>query len=597
MSDYQPPTLDLSFVLTDVADLDGVLGLPGYEDITADLVESVIEEAGRIAREVLAPLDRSGDLEGARLNEAGVETPTGWKSAYRAFVDGGWNGLQFDDALGGQGLPMLVATAVQELWHGANMSFGLCPMLTQAAVEAIQRHGDDRLRKLYLPHLVSGEWTGTMNLTESQAGSDLSAVRCKAVPEGDHYRLKGQKIFITYGDHDLTENIVHLVLARLPDAPEGVKGISLFLVPKVLVLESGELGEPNDVTCVSLEHKLGIHGSPTAMLSYGENAGAVGYLVGEQNRGLEYMFTMMNLARHAVGVEAYGVAERAYQRAREYAGTRVQGRAVDQRSADRVTIDQHPDVRRMLLTMKCQIEAMRALGCYYGAAFDKAHRHPDAHERELHQALVEVLTPVVKGWSSEVSNQVAGQALQIHGGMGFIEETGAAQHYRDVRITTIYEGTTGIQAADLVNRKLLRDGGAMVGLVVKTIRNDVQSLAHEQGEAASVLYAAMQDAVSMLERATDWVLGSAGEDPRLPLAASFPYLMLWGTVAGGWQMCRAVLAADRRLSAGDGDGALYRDKLAAARFYGLHLLPQASAYQAALLEGTEAILDPDIRFE
>jgi len=472
MSTYRAPLADMHFVMNDLAGLSQVAALPGYEEATPDTVAAILEEAGRFAREVLDPLNFPGDREGSKLMPDGsVKTPAGFKAAYHQFVDNGWNGLTKSPDYGGQGLPHLVATAVEEMWHAANMAFDLCPLLTDGAVAAIELCGTPAQRAKYLPSMVSGRWTGTMNLTEPQAGSDLAAVRTRAVPQPDGtYKLYGQKIFITYGEQDYTENIVHLVLARTPDAPEGVKGISLFLVPKFLVNDDGSLGARNDVRCVSLEHKLGIHASPTAVLAYGDHGGAVGYLVGEANRGLEYMFIMMNQARFSVGMEGVGLSERAYQRAVAYARERVQGRAVGAEAMQKAgPIIEHPDIRRMLMTMRAYTEAMRALGYVTAAAIDNAQHAPDAAARQRHQAFVELMIPIVKGWCTETGQEVTSIGVQVHGGMGFIEETGAAQYYRDARITTIYEGTTGIQANDLVGRKTARDAGATARLVAAQI--------------------------------------------------------------------------------------------------------------------------------
>ncbi len=582
---YTAPIKDMEFVLNELADLNGVAVLPGYEEATPDLVKAVLEEAGKLSSEVLAPLNRIGDEQGSTLDGDVVKTPDGWKEAYRQFVEGGWNGLAFSPDLGGQGLPWLVATAVQEMWHAANMSFGLCPLLTQGAIEAIELHGSEEQKKTYLEKMVSGQWTGTMNLTEPQAGSDLSAVRTKAEPDGDHYLIFGQKIFITYGDHELTENIIHLVLARTPDAPEGTKGISLFIVPKYKVNADGTLGERNDVRTVSLEHKLGIHASPTAVLSYGDNGGAVGYLVGEENRGLVYMFTMMNLARHTVGVEGVAIAERAYQQALNFANERVQGRAIAG-GTDRVTIIHHPDVQRMLMTMRSQIEAMRAVAYLSASAFDKAQHHPDENERQRQYALFELFTPIVKGWSTEVANDIAYLGVQIHGGMGFIEETGAAQHLRDARITTIYEGTTGIQAGDLVGRKVLRDGGAVARIVIAQLHSDCQDISDDLDAVKQVF----RQGIVALERSTEWILQSVASDPELSAAAATPYLLLWGAVAGGWQMARAAMIANSKLGSG-GDDNFYKSKINSAKFYAANILPQALALEIAITQGSSTVLE------
>ncbi len=593
MTPYVPPIRDMEFVLNELADLNAIAALPGYEQATLDLVSAVLDESGKLAAEVLAPLNQVGDRAGSHLDKGIVRTSEGWKDAYRVFTEGGWNGLALDERYGGQGLPWLVATAVQEMWHAANMSFALCPMLTQAAVEVILKHGSDQQKEIYIQKLTAGTWTGTMNLTEPQAGSDLGAVRTKAVPEGDHYLISGQKIFISYGDHDLTENIVHLVLARTPDAPAGVKGISMFIVPKYLVHDDGSVGEPNDVRTVSLEHKLGIHASPTAVLAYGDNGGAVGYLMGEENHGIEYMFTMMNLARLVVGVEGLAIAERAYQQAREYARERVQGRPPGTRAGDRVTIIEHPDVRRMLMTMKAQVEAMRAVAYVATAAFDKTLRQPDAGERRKQHELLDLLTPVVKGWCTELGVEIASTGVQVHGGMGYIEETGASQHLRDARITTIYEGTTGIQANDLVGRKIVRDQGQGAKRLIETMQSFAAELDGQQDDVIEAIRTALVEGIDAMSRATDWILAAHARDPRLPAAASVPYLRLFGTVVGGWQMARAALVARHKLDAGEGDSRFYQAKLTTARFYAEHIMPQARALLHAILQGSEATLALD----
>jgi 3-(methylthio)propanoyl-CoA dehydrogenase len=454
MLNYSAPLRDMQFVLNELIGFDQICALAGTDDISLDLSNAVLEEASKFSKDILSPLNRIGDLEGSKLLGNEVKTPKGWKEAYTAFKEAGWCSLAMSPEFGGQGFPKVIATAVYEMWDSANMSFSLCPLLTNGAIEAIYSHGNDNLKSTYLEKLVSGEWAGTMNLTEPQAGSDLSAVRTQAVPEGTHYRIKGQKIYITYGEHDLTENIIHLVLARTPDAPEGIKGISLFVVPKFVVNESGALGERNDVKCISLEHKLGIHASPTAVMSYGEDTGALGYLVGEENNGLMYMFTMMNAARHAVGREGMAISESSFQLAYTYATTRIQGQPLGGGA-----IIRHPDVKRMLMTMKSKIEAMRALTYTCAFEYDLMERHNDEKQREQSRRRGDLLTPIVKGWCTEVAQELTSLGVQVHGGMGFIEETGAAQFQRDARITTIYEGTTGIQAGDLVGRKTLRDGG------------------------------------------------------------------------------------------------------------------------------------------
>jgi alkylation response protein AidB-like acyl-CoA dehydrogenase len=582
---YLAPLDEIAFTLNELAGLTDVAALPGCEEASPELVAAVLEEAAKLARDVLAPINHSGDREGSRLVDGAVVTPSGWQQAYQTFVEGGWNGLPFPQRFGGQGLPRLVATAVDELWHAANMSFALCPMLTQAAIEALMTHGSDALQQTWLPKMVGGEWAGTMNLTEPQAGSDLGAIRARAEADGDCYRLYGQKIFITYGDQDLTSNIVHMVLARLPDAPPGVKGISMFLVPKFLLDENGDPGSRNDVRTVSLEHKLGIHASPTCVLAYGDTEGAVGYLVGEPHRGLEYMFTMMNVARHAVGVEGLGIAERAYQQALAYARERIQGRPIG--ASEQASIIHHPDVQRMLMTMRCQVQVMRGLCYVWAAAFDAALRHTDAEERARQQQFVDLLTPVVKGCCTEWGNEVASLGVQVHGGMGYVEETGAAQHFRDARITTIYEGTTGIQANDLVGRKILRDQGSGARQVMAMMR-DIEDAAGSLDEIGD----AYRDGLAQLDRATAWTLEAATADPRLPAAVSFYYLKLWGVVCGGWLMAKSARAAQGRLDDDDdvANADFYRDKLASASFYATHVMPQAAALANTIVHGAEAAL-------
>ncbi len=589
MSEYVAPLTDMRFVIERLGPLAAVTALPGFEDATPDLVASVLEEAGRFAQEVLSPLNRVGDMQGARHLGDGVATPEGWREAYRQFVEGAWNGLASEPEHGGQGLPKLVSSAVSEMWSSANMAFALCPLLTTGAVEALTRHGTPQQQALYLPRMISGEWTGTMNLTEPQAGSDLSAVRTRAVPEGDHYRITGQKIFVTYGEHDLTENIVHLVLARTPDAPAGTRGISLFVVPKFLVNADGSLGARNDVRCVSIEHKLGIHGSPTAVLVYGEREGAIGYLVGAERRGLEYMFTMMNNARHAVGLEGVALGERAYQRALAFARERVQGKPPGETAA-RATIIEHPDVKRMLLTMRAKTEAMRALAYVCGAAFDGGAHHPDPRQRARLERRGDFLTPIVKGWCTETGIELASLGVQVHGGMGFIEETGAAQYLRDARITTIYEGTTGIQAQDLVGRKTLRDGGAAARELLADMAADCAALGGHADPRLGDIRTELELALDALRAALRWMLDGGAADPRLAAAASVHYLGLWGVVAGGWQMARAAAVCAADLADGADDTAFCHTKIATARFYALQFLPAAQALERALARGSEAVL-------
>ena len=581
MADYTAPLRDMRFALTELADLAGVIGLPGYEDAAPDLVDAILEEAGKFAGAVLSPLNATGDRQGARLTGAGVVAADGFADAYRQFTENGWAAVTGDPEYGGQGLPNLVGAVTSEMWNSANMAFALCPLLTTGAVESIRAHASDELKAKYLPNMIAGTWTGTMNLTEPQAGSDLAAVRTRAVPEGDHYLITGQKIFITWGDHDMTENVIHLVLARLPDAPEGTRGISLFLVPKFLVNEDGSLGVRNDVACASLEHKLGIHASPTCVMAFGEKGGAVGYLVGEANKGLNHMFTMMNEARQKVGQQGVAIAERAYQQARDYAKERVQGRVVGQTGKERLPIIHHPDVRRALLTMKSQIEAMRAFSYVVSADVDFAHRHPDAEQRARRQARVELLTPVLKGWCTEIGVELTSLAIQVHGGMGFIEETGVAQHLRDARIAPIYEGTTGIQAADLVGRKLPMQQGAAMAELIEQMRKVAAALAAQPGSEFPKIAQHLAEAIDALEAATSWLLRTLAADPKAVLAASVNFMMLAGYVCGGWLLGRAALAAAKVADQDD----FLRAKVTTAAFYAEQVLPKAPALAATVQRG------------
>jgi len=591
MKEYAAPLRDMRFVLREIAPLEELIRLPGFEDASAELVDEILKEAGKFAAGVISPLNVAGDRSGASWKDGEVTTAPGWKDAYRQFVEGGWNSLSCKPEHGGQGLPRLVSALVDETWNGANVAFALCPMLTKGAIEALELRGSPAQKELYLPRLVSGEWAGTMVLTEPGAGSDLAGVRARAEPRPDgSFRISGQKIFITYGEHDLTENIVHLVLARTPAAPEGVKGISLFVVPKHLPDAAGAPGVRNDVRCASLEHKLGIHASPTAVLNFGDGEGAVGWLVGEENRGLETMFIMMNAARFQVGVEGVGLSQRAYQRAVEYARERLQGTELGSKSRDKVAIIRHPDVRRMLLLMRSRTEAMRALACVTAAAMDTAERHPDAAERARSQAFVDLMIPVVKGWSTETSIDNASLGVQVHGGMGYVEETGAAQHLRDARITTIYEGTTGIQAADLAGRKVARDGGAALGLAVARMREVEAALRREDGSAQAAIAARLGEGIGALEKAARFVAATYGPDVRRVAVGAVPFLELFGVVAGGWQMGRAALAAAKRLREGEGDAPFYRAKLQTARFYADHVLTRAAGLAVTVVEGADAAL-------
>ena len=591
MSNYNAPIRDMQFVMRELAGLDAVAALPGCEDASPDVVDAILEEAGKFAGGVLAPLNWTGDQEGARWDNGVVHTATGWKEAYKQFAEAGWTALACEPEFGGQGLPKLVSTAVMEMWKSANMAFSLCPMLTNGAIESIKLRGTDEQKAAYLPKMVSGEWTGTMNLTEPQAGSDLAAVRTRAVPQGDGtYKIFGQKIFITYGEHDMTDNIIHLVLARLPDAPEGVKGISRFVVPKFLLNADGTPGERNDVHCVSIEHKLGIHASPTAVLAFGDKGGAIGTLVGEANRGLEYMFIMMNEARFAVGMEGLALSERAYQQALAYAKDRVQGTEAGVRGGPKVSIIHHADVRRMLMSMKSQIEAQRALAYVVGAATDMAHHHPDEAVRAQNQAFMDLMIPVVKGWLTESSIELTSTGVQVHGGMGFIEETGAAQHFRDARITSIYEGTTAIQANDLIGRKIARESGQTVKAVIAEMRKVEASLAEASGDEFAAMRKSLSAGVTALEEAVAYIVATYGQDIKAASVGSVPFLKLLGIVAGGWQMGRAALVSARRLAEGGGDAGFYQAKITTARFYADHVLSQAPGLAYSVVNGAAAAL-------
>jgi len=586
MTEYKAPLRDMHFVLQELAGLAEIAKLPGCEEINAELVDQILDESAKFASAVLSPLNKPADKEGSTWEHGKVTTPKGFKEAYRQFIEAGWNALQAPAEHGGQGLPKVVSTPVVEMWKSANLSFSLVTMLTAGAVEALVLRGTEQQKKQYLPKMIEGGWTGTMNLTEPQAGSDLALVRTKAVREGDHYRVSGQKIFITYGEHDLAENIIHLVLGRVEGAPEGVRGISLFLVPKFLVNADGSLGQRNEVQCASIEHKLGIHASPTAVLVY-ENA--VGYLVGEENHGLEYMFIMMNLARFAVGMEGLAISERAYQQALAYAKERVQSRDVAG-GGKPVTIIHHPDVRRMLMSMKSQTEAMRALAYVVAAAVDKSLRHPDKEERARNQAFVDLMIPIVKGWFTETGIEVASTGIQVHGGMGFIEETGAAQHLRDARITTIYEGTTGIQANDLIGRKIAREGGATAKEVIGVMRAVEAELGKAAGEDMAATREAFSAALTAAEECVSWMVITYGNDIKAAHAGAVPFLKLMGIVCGGWQMARAALVARQRLSEGKGDKSFYEAKIKTARFYADHILTQAPGLRNTIVHGAAGVM-------
>lgn len=582
MAEYKAPVKEMNFVLNHVADMPGLAQLPGFEDAQEDMVSAILDEAAKLAGEVLSPLNRVGDETGVSLQGAEVVTPAGFKDAYQAFAEGAWGSLQFDPAYGGQGLPYSLSIPVMEMWQAANMSWGLCPLLSQGAVEALDASASDELKQNYLPQLISGEWVGTMNLTEPAAGSDLSVVRSKAEPAGDHYLISGQKIFITWGEHDMADNIVHLVLARLPDAEPGVRGISLFLVPKFLVNGDGSLGARNDCAAVSLEHKMGIHASPTCVMSFGDNGGAVGYLVGEPGKGLACMFKMMNNARLAVGLQGVAISERAYQHALEYAGDRTQGRAVGYKEAG--PIIRHPDVRRMLLTMKALTEAGRAITYDACASLDRAHKQSD----KAQAARAALLTPIVKGWCTEFAQEVTSLGVQIHGGMGFIEETGAAQFYRDARILPIYEGTNGIQALDLVGRKTLFDGGEALNALIaemQQVADQAQDSATHAGDGK-----ALADALAAMSASRDQLLASA-DTQEFAATIAYNFMMLAGTVCGAWQLLRQALKAEQLLAEGATDKPFLSAKQATATFFIGQILPRYRGYAAMIDDGFASVMN------
>jgi alkylation response protein AidB-like acyl-CoA dehydrogenase len=583
---YQAPVGDIAFALKHAAGLKRALEEGLYGDLTEDLVDAVLEEAGKFATDVIAPLNRVGDTHGTSFENGAVKMPPGWKEAYKDWAAAGWNGLAASTDWGGQGLPHLINAACLEMWHAASMAFALGPMLTMGAAEALAAHGTEALKRTYLAKLISGDWLGTMQLTEPQAGSDLSALRTKAERREDgSYRITGQKIFITYGDHDLTDNIVHFVLARLPDAPPGTRGISLFLVPKYLVDADGRLGARNDARCHSVEHKLGIHGSPTCTMVYGDAGGATGFLVGEENRGLACMFTMMNNARLGVGLEGVALAERATQQALAYARERRQGRAPDAAGPGMSPILMHPDVKRMLLMMRASTRAARAICYMTAAAIDRSHRERDAAARERAQQRASLLTPVAKAFSTDVGVEVASLGVQVHGGMGYIEETGAAQHYRDARIATIYEGTNGIQAIDLVTRKLPLSGGETVRAFVEELRGSVAAVRAVNDPALGTTAERLAESIESLGRATDWLIAELARRPEAALAGATPYLRLFGVAAGGCALAEEALAAMRANGGNDVAG-----RIGIARFFAEHMAVTSGGLEREVIGGADAIL-------
>ncbi len=608
MADYRAPFDDIRFVLTHLVDLDGLAKLEPFGHADADTTFALLEEYGRFMADVVAPTNRPGDEIGSVRNDDGtVTTPDGFADAYARYVAAGWGAVPFDPAYGGGGFPWLVAIVLQEMLNSANMAFAMSPLLTQGALELLEAHGDEAQKETYLAKMVSGEWAGTMCLTEPDAGSDVGALRTRAVPHDDgSYRISGTKIYISFGEHDLTENIVHLVLARTPDAPPGTKGISWFIVPKFGVGDDGSLGARNDVTCVSIEHKMGIKASPTCVLSFGEGVhgdgdGAVGYLIGDENAGMRYMFTMMNNARLSVGVEGLGIGEVATQAAVAHAAERKQGRAAGAPAGTSSPIVDHPDVRRMLMTMKASTEAMRAMCYVNAAAIDRSHHHPDDAERSRSSELVELLTPVTKAWCTDLGVDVASLGVQVHGGMGYVEETGVAQYLRDIRIAPIYEGTNGIQAMDLVGRKLPMRGGGVVKDFLAEVRSLDAELA-DAGERLAPIRTRLAAATGALGEATDWLLAHGAEDPNHALAGASPYLRMFGVVTGGWLLARSALAASRLLAAGPpgGDGSGFTPeflaaKVVTARFFAEHLLPEAESLLPAVTAGAADLmaLSPD----
>ncbi|PUE53416.1 acyl-CoA dehydrogenase [Limnohabitans parvus] len=586
---YTAPLKDMLFNIEHLARIDQIAQIPGFEDAGLETAQAVLEECGKLNRDVIAPLNWEGDKNPSFHNGSGVTTTPGFKEAYKQFTEGGWQSLQHPAEFGGQGLPKTIGAACGEMLNSANMSFALCPMLTDGAIEALLTAGSDELKSTYLEKLISGEWTGTMNLTEPQAGSDLAAVRTRAEPQPDGtFKVFGTKIYITYGEHDMADNIIHLVLARVQGAPEGVKGISLFVVPKFMVKADGSLGDRNDVHCVSIEHKMGIKASPTAVLQFGDHGGATGFLVGQENRGLEYMFIMMNAARYAVGVQGIAIAERSYQRAVQYARDRVQSRPVDGSLPAAGPIIHHPDVRRMLMTMRAYTEGCRAMASTAAAAYDASHHHPDAEVRQQNAAFYEFMVPLVKGYSTEMSLEVTSLGVQVHGGMGFIEETGAAQYYRDAKILTIYEGTTAIQANDLVGRKTARDGGQTAkALAAQVAQTESELLASGNTDAQAVakrLKAAREAFVDVVE----FVAGNTKAHPNDVFAGSVPYLMLAGNLMAGWQLGRALLVA-LTPEAQAQDAAFMAAKITTARFYADHILSKATGVRDSIVEGAGSV--------
>ncbi|WP_042149381.1 MULTISPECIES: acyl-CoA dehydrogenase C-terminal domain-containing protein [unclassified Pseudoalteromonas] len=586
MSEYNHPYKDVDFVIKEIVEFDAFCENAGLEDVNSEFASVILNEAAKLGSEVIAPLNKTGDSQGATLTDNKVLQADGFNEAYQQYMENGWSSLTAEEEYGGQNLPNLFGTAINEVWQSANLAFSLCPMLTQGAISAIKHHGSDSLKQTWLPNMISGQWTGTMNLTEPDAGTDLAAIKTKAIPSDDHYLISGQKIFITWGDHQMTENVVHLVLARLPDAPAGVKGISLFVVPKFLLDEQGNTtSQLNDVHCTALEHKLGIHASPTCSMSFGDNDGAVGYIVGEPHKGLSYMFTMMNHARQDVGLQGLAVSERSYQQALKYAKERLQGTNKD---GSRFSIIKFPDVRRMLMQMKASIEAMRALAYVASNEADKSRYAKTSEEKAKHFSRVELYTPIVKGWLTELAQEVTYLGTQIHGGMGFIEETGSAQHYRDARILTIYEGTTGIQALDLVGRKTLFDQGEQLAQLLSDIKQTSKDLQHYP--ELDKLALSLDNAVKTGQQARNWLLDNAQTDKSAAGSISVNFMMMFGYISGAWMMAKAAIKSQKKLNSAQGDPQFFKAKLVTVQFYFDHLLPRIHTNMASIQAGSNSIM-------
>ena len=581
---YEAPVKDLNFVIKNLINLDELNKISDYQHFSDDLVDAILEEAGKIGSEVLDPCNLSGDHEGSkRLDSGEVRTPKGYKEAYESLRDGGWFGLEAKEQYGGQQIPVTLSAAVNEIWHSSNMSLALCHLLTQGLIYALQKSASDDQKNFYVPKLASGEWTGTMNLTEPQAGTDLSSIKTRAVKENGHYKISGQKIYITYGEHDLSENIIHLVLARTPDAPEGNKGISVFIVPKFIPNEDGSLGQKNDVSCLSIEKKLGVKGSPTAVLQFGDNGGAIGYLVGEENQGLNIMFEMMNHARFSVGVQGLAVSERAYQQSKMYAFDRVQGIPIDGNKGDPI-ID-HPDVLRLASTMKSEVEAMRALAIYGGFALDMT----KSSQNEYWETKSSLMIPIIKGWLTERSLEITSNAIQIHGGMGFIEETGIAQHYRDARILPIYEGTTAIQANDLVFRKTLRDNGKAITELVEEINSEISEISNSGNEVLKNLCEKMTQSIETSKKVIDHIV-SISNNKKRPAVSGVNYLMMLGYVFGGWMMIKSASKSLELKNTGELDEDFLNAKVNTSSIYLSSILPKIESLSSIILKGDEDIL-------